>query len=149
MAEKANVLQTTLEVPYEGQVYVFRIPTPFDHIGIGARQREILRRIEPASGGDMTGLDAYTYTLLKALATFEVLLTAKGTTATWVWTADAKGLPVIDSAKFPPEVVLLVMNVVEVFDQKVDSFLFGGTGDGEPTSAETMESEQNPASESV
>ena len=143
MAEKATVLQNTIEVPYESATYAFRIPTPFDHIGIGARQREILRKIEPASGGDMTGLDAYTYTLLKALATFEVLLTAKGTTATWVWTADAKGLPVIDSAKFPPEVVLLVMNVVEVFDQKVDSFLFGGPGDGDTPGAKAMASESD------
>lgn len=146
MAEKANVLQTTIEVPYESETYVFRIPTPFDHIGIGARQREILRKIEPASGGDMTGLDAYTYTLLKALATFEKLIT-RGTTATWVWTADAKGLPVVDSEKFPAETVLLVMNVVEVLDQKIDSFLFGGTGDGIAPGAETVASEQNPASE--
>ena len=148
MAEKANVLQTTIEVPYESETYVFRIPTPFDHIGIGARQREILRKIEPASGGDMTGLDAYTYTLLKALATFEKLIT-RGTTATWVWTADAKGLPVVDSEKFPAETVLLVMNVVEVLDQKIDSFLFGGTGDGDTLSAETVASESNPASEPV
>ena len=140
MADKAPVLQDTLEVPYEGQTYVFRIPSPYDHIGIGARQREILRRIEPSSGGDMTGLDAYTYNLLKALATFEKLLT-KGTTATWVWTADAKGLPVVDSEKFPPETVLLVMNVVEEMERLLDIFLFGGTGDGEPTSAETVASE--------
>ena len=142
MAEKSNVLQTTLEVPYEGQVYVFRIPTPFDHIGIGARQREILRRIEPASGGDMTGLDAYTYNLLKALATFEKLL-VKGTTATWVWTADAKGLPVVDSEKFPPETVLLVMNVVEEMERLLDIFLFSGTGDGDTPGAETLESESD------
>ena len=148
MAEKAPVLQNTIEVPYESETYVFRVPTPYDHIGIGARQREILRRIEPSSGGDMTGLDAYTYTLLKALATFEKLI-ARGTTATWVWTADAKGLPVVDSEKFPPEVVLLVMNVVEVFDQKIDSFLFGGPGNGVPAGAKTLESEQNPASEPV
>ena len=148
MAEKAPVLQDKLEVPYESEVYVFKIPSPYDHIGIGARQREILRKIEPASGGDMTGLDAYTYTLLKALATFERLL-CKGTTATWVWTADAKGLPVVDSSSFPPETVLLVMNVVEVFDQKVDSFLFGGTGDGEPTSAETLASEPDTPSKPI
>ena len=148
MAEKANVLQTTLEVPYESETYVFRIPTPFDHIGIGARQREILRRIEPASGGDMTGLDAYTYNLLKALATFEKLIT-RGTTATWVWTADAKGLPVVDSEKFPPETVLLVMNVVEEMERLLDIFLFGGTGDGDTAGAKTLESESNPASESV
>ena len=148
MAEKANVLQNTIEVPYESETYVFRVPTPYDHIGIGARQREILRKIEPASGGDMTGLDAYTYTLLKALATFERLL-CKGTTATWVWTADAKGLPVVDSSSFPPETVLLVMNVVEVFDQKVDSFLFDRPGDGDTPGAETVASESNPASESV
>ena len=140
MSEKSNILQTTLEVPYEGQVYVFRIPTPFDHIGIGARQREILRRIEPASGGDMTGLDAYTYNLLKALATFEKLL-VKGTTATWVWTADAKGLPVVDSEKFPPETVLLVMNVVEEMERLLDIFLFGGPGNGDAPSAETLASE--------
>ena len=148
MSEKSNVLQTTLEVPYEGQTYVFRIPSPYDHIGIGARQREILRRIEPASGGDMTGLDAYTYNLLKALATFEKLL-VKGTTATWVWTADAKGLPVVDSEKFPPETVLIVMNVVEEMERLLDTFLFGGTGDGIAPVAETVESEQNPASEPV
>ena len=148
MAEKANVLQTTLEVPYEGQTYVFRIPTPYDHIGIGARQREILRRIEPASGGDMSGLDAYTYNLLKALATFERLL-CKGTTATWVWTADAKGLPVVDSEKFPPETVLLVMNVVEEMERLLDTFLFGGSGDGIAPSAETMASEQDTASKPV
>ena len=142
MAEKANVLQNTIEVPYESETYVFRVPTPYDHIGIGARQREILRKIEPASGGDMTGLDAYTYTLLKALATFERLL-CKGTTATWVWTADAKGLPVVDSSSFPPETVLLVMNVVEVFDQKVDSFLFDRPGDGDTPGAETLESESD------
>ena len=148
MSEKSNVLQTTLEVPYEGQTYVFRIPSPFDHIGIGARQREILRRIEPASGGDMTGLDAYTYNLLKALATFEKLL-SKGTTATWVWTADAKGLPVVDSSSFPPETVLIVMNVVEEMERLLDTFLFGGTGDGIAPVAETVASESNPASESV
>ena len=142
MAEKANVLQTTLEVPYEGQVYIFKIPTPFDHIGIGARQREILRRIEPSSGGDMTGLDAYTYNLLKALATFEKLLT-KGTTATWVWTADAKGLPVVDASKFPPQSVLLVMEVVDAFESALDRFLFGRTGDGEPVGAETLASESD------
>ena len=148
MAEKANVLQTTLEVPYEGQVYIFKIPTPFDHIGIGARQREILRRIEPSSGGDMTGLDAYTYNLLKALATFEKLLT-KGTTATWVWTADAKGLPVVDSEKFPAETVLLVMEVVNAFEVALDNHLFPGTGDGISPVPETVASESNPASESV
>ena len=142
MAEKANVLQTTLEVPYEGQVYVFRIPTPFDHIGIGARQREILRRIEPSSGGDMTGLDAYTYNLLKALATFEKLLT-KGTTATWVWTADAKGLPVVDSEKFPAETVLLVMEVVYAFEVALDNHLFPGTGDGIRPVPETVASESD------
>ena len=146
MAEKAPVLQNTLEVPYEGQTYVFRIPTPFDHIGIGARQREILRRIEPSSGGDMTGLDAYTYNLLKALATFEKLL-VKGTTATWVWTADAKGLPVVDSEKFPAETVLLVMEVVNAFEVALDNHLFPGTGDGNAPGAETVASEQNPASE--
>ena len=140
MSEKSNVLQTTLEVPYEGQTYVFRIPSPYDHIGIGARQREILRRIEPASGGDMTGLDAYTYNLLKALATFEKLIT-RGTTATWVWTADAKGLPVVDSEKFPPETVLLVMEVVNAFEVALDNHLFPGPGNGVPTSAETLASE--------
>ena len=142
MAEKANVLQTTLEVPYEGQTYVFRIPSPYDHIGIGARQREILRRIEPASGGDMTGLDAYTYNLLKALATFERLL-CKGTTATWVWTADAKGLPVVDSEKFPPETVLLVMEVVNAFEVALDNHLFPGPGDGDTPGAKAMASESD------
>ena len=148
MAEKAPVLQNTLEVPYEGQTYVFRIPSPYDHIGIGARQREILRRIEPASGGDMTGLDAYTYNLLKALATFEKLIT-RGTTATWVWTADAKGLPVVDSEKFPPETVLLVMEVVNAFEVALDNHLFPGPGNGDTAGAKTLESEQNPASEPV
>ena len=148
MAEKANVLQTTLEVPYEGQVYTFKIPTPYDHIGIGARQREILRRIEPSSGGDMTGLDAYTYNLLKALATFEKLIT-RGTTATWVWTADAKGLPVVDASKFPPQAVLLVMEVVDAYETALDRFLFGGPGNGDTPGAETVASESNPASESV
>ena len=142
MAEKAPVLQNTLEVPYEGQTYVFRIPTPFDHIGIGARQREILRRIEPASGGDMTGLDAYTYNLLKALATFEKLL-VKGTTATWVWTADAKGLPVVDSEKFPAETVLLVMEVVNAFEVALDNHLFPGPGDGDTPGAKAMASESD------
>ena len=142
MAEKANVLQTTLEVPYEGQTYVFRIPSPYDHIGIGARQREILRRIEPSSGGDMTGLDAYTYNLLKALATFEKLLT-KGTTATWVWTADAKGLPVVDSEKFPAETVLLVMEVVNAFEVALDNHLFPGPGDGDTPGAKAMASESD------
>ena len=148
MAEKAPVLQNTLEVPYEGQTYVFKIPSPYDHIGIGARQREILRRIEPASGGDMTGLDAYTYNLLKASATFEKLL-VKGTTATWVWTADAKGLPVVDSEKFPPETVLLVMEVVNAFEVALDNHLFPGPGNGDTAGAKTLESEQNPASEPV
>ena len=148
MAEKANVLQTTLEVPYEGQVYTFKIPSPFDHIGIGARQREILRRIEPASGGDMTGLDAYTYNLLKALATFEKLL-VKGTTATWVWTADAKGLPVVDSEKFPAETVLLVMEVVNAFEVALDNHLFPGTGDGIAPGAEVVASESDTPMQSV
>ena len=148
MAEKANVLQTTLEVPYEGQVYTFKIPSPFDHIGIGARQREILRRIEPTSGGDMTGLDAYTYNLLKALATFEKLIT-RGTTATWVWTADAKGLPVVDSSSFPPETVLLVMEVVNAFEVALDNHLFPGTGDGIAPVAKTLESESDTSVQSV
>ena len=142
MAEKANVLQNTIEVPYESETYVFRVPTPYDHIGIGARQREILRRIEPSSGGDMTGLDAYTYNLLKALATFEKLIT-RGTTATWVWTADAKGLPVVDASKFPPQAVLLVMEVVDAYETALDRFLFGRPGDGVPPSAEVVASESD------
>ena len=148
MSEKSNVLQTTLEVPYEGQTYVFRIPSPYDHIGIGARQREILRRIEPTSGGDMTGLDAYTYNLLKALATFEKLIT-RGTTATWVWTADAKGLPVVDSEKFPAETVLLVMEVVNAFEVALDNHLFPGTGDGIAPGAEVVASESDTPMQSV
>ena len=148
MTEKAPVLQDTLEIPYESEVYVFKIPSPLQHVAIGARQRELLRQTEPASGGDMTGLDAYTFTLLKALATFEKLIT-RGTTATWVWTADAKGLPVVDASKFPPQSVLLVMEVVDAFESALDRFLFGGPGNGDTAGAKTLESEQNPASEPV
>ena len=90
----------------------------------------------------MTGLDAYTYNLLKALATFEKLL-VKGTTATWVWTADAKGLPVVDSEKFPAETVLLVMEVVNAFEVALDNHLFPGTGDGNAPGAETVASESD------
>ena len=142
MAEKAPVLQDTLEIPYESEVYVFKIPSPLQHVAIGARQRELLRQTEPASGGDMTGLDAYTFTLLKALATFEKLIT-RGTTATWVWTADAKGLPVVDASKFPPQSVLLVMEVVDAFESALDRFLFNRTGDGDTPGAETLESESD------
>ena len=148
MTEKAPVLQDTLEIPYESEVYVFKIPSPLQHVAIGARQRELLRQTEPSSNGDMTGLDAYTFTLLKALATFEKLIT-RGTTATWVWTADAKGLPVVDASKFPPQAVLLVMEVVDAYESALDRFLFGRTGDGKPAGAKTLESEQNPASEPV
>ena len=140
MAEKATVLQDTLEIPYESEVYVFKIPSPLQHVAIGARQRELLRQTEPSSNGDMSGLDAYTFTLLKALATFEKLIT-RGTTATWVWTADAKGLPVVDASKFPPQAVLLVMEVVDAYETALDRFLFGGPGNGVPTSAETLASE--------
>ena len=148
MTEKAPVLQDTLEIPYESEVYVFKIPSPLQHVAIGARQRELLRQTEPSSNGDMTGLDAYTFTLLKALATFEKLIT-RGTTATWVWTADAKGLPVVDASKFPPQSVLLVMEVVDAFESALDRFLFNRPGNGHAASAEVVASESNPASESV
>ena len=148
MTEKAPVLQDTLEIPYESEIYVFKIPSPLQHVAIGARQRELLRQTEPSSNGDMTGLDAYTFTLLKALATFEKLIT-RWTTATWVWTADAKGLPVVDASKFPPQSVLLVMEVVDAYETALDRFLFGRPGDGVPAGAETVASESDSASEPV
>lgn len=138
-----DVLKTTIEIGYNGEVYVFKIPSPLDEIGIGSRQKAILLKSDETSNGDVAGLGSYERTLLTAMATFEKLI-VRGTTATWVWTPDDKTrLPIVDSSKFPPDSLVTVLEVVSLFNVEFDNFLSERNRYVEPVVPAPVESESN------
>ncbi len=135
----AELTQTTLTVMGGNEQFVFRIPSPFDQIKHGVRQREIIRRTDPTAAAEMDGLDQTTVFLTRCLATFEVFLVS--TTAAWPYSEGPDRKPVIDSSKFPPESITTVMEVAQGFETALDSFFVSRLGDGKPAGTENMESQ--------
>lgn len=100
-ASTNDALKTTLEIPFKGETFEFRIPTVLDDIKVGSRIREILRKADPESMGQVAGLDWATFNKLEACAGFELLL--KSSSAKWPWTENAQKQVIVDSTLFPAE----------------------------------------------
>ncbi len=135
-----DLVNNVITVPCEGESYALRIPTPFDQIAIGVKQKEILAKSYP--NFNPVNLDQFTESLLNGLALFEILIT-KGTTATWVWFADKNGKPAVDSSKFPAEAIRIVLEVTNLFQNEFDKFLYPGLYTEQPEQ-ETVESKPDP-----
>ena len=139
----AELNQNTLSVTAQGEHFTFRIPSPFDQIALGVRERDIVRRTDPEGIAEVSGLDAQTQWLLRCLATFELLLVS--TSAAWPYSKGPDGKPVVNSQAFPPQSIAVVMEVTQGFQTALDSFLFGGTEHGESSGPEGMAGQPNTA----
>lgn len=120
-----EITKTTLEVPVRGETYEFKIPSLHEEIAIGSRVTKLRRDIDPLWDGFSMGLDGNTAYMLRACATFELLL--KRASAQWVWSHEPNtGGPIVDSSKFPPDKVDLVMEVYQGFLEALSRFRQGG-----------------------
>lgn len=122
---RPRVLQNAIEVPFKGDTFSFRIPTILDEVKIGSRLREILRRADPESQGQVAGLDWMTFNRLEACAGFEILL--EKASATWPFQEDSHTKRVtVSSAAFPPAQAETVLTVYQGFQEALRTFRAGG-----------------------
>ena len=131
----SDVTQSTLTVPLGSDNFEFKIPTLYDEIRIGARMSEIRKNIDPAWDGFTQGLDGNTLYILRAAATFDVLLLRAS--QQWPFQKTATG-PVVDSGKFPENKVNDSLLIYQGFTEALTRFREGRTAD-----------EPKPASEAV
>ena len=119
-----ELLQDSITVSHNGDDFVFSIPSIHDEVRIGLKARA-LRQALVGPGGDVSedGLDRWTVYMLRACATFEVLL--RKSSAMWPWTAQAGG-PVVDSGKFPDDKVNDVLAIYSDQQEQLLSFREGG-----------------------
>jgi hypothetical protein len=112
-----NVLQKQLTVQYNGDDFVFKIPSMQDNLNILARANE-LRRDSTSDGNAISlGFDPAATTLTNQIATFRELLVS--TSAKWVYTAGPKG-PEMNLNNWPSDVP--ITEVVDKFNQELDTF---------------------------
>lgn len=97
-----DIFQSVIPVKVRDESFEFKIPTIHDEIRIGARMRELQKKLDPAWDGFGT-LDFNTTYLLRACATFELLL-QKGPKWCFSESRDAKDQPVVtcDTGVIPP-----------------------------------------------
>ncbi len=150
MEEKRNeVTADEISVEVKGRTYVFKVPSPLTWAAVGVRARD-LRRSEglPTSSygdpGDEDGLDIETILLFRGMALLERLLIR--TDATWVGSSDAKGMPVVDSKKFPSSAIPTIVEIAQRFNESLREFHEEGTGSNQSGSAEAVAGQPNPTS---
>lgn len=135
MAER-DLTKDTLEVSHGDAKYVFAIPTLADEIKLGLRERNIRREMDPASSGDVDGLDVSTILLVRAAAQFELLL--RSASVAWPYTPGAGGAPVVDYRRFPSDKVQEVVQVSLDFQAALNRFRGGGVRDGDAEGGEVV-----------
>lgn len=119
---ETNNLETALKneitVDYNGETFVFKIPSMKDRIDIAARAADLRKEADPKGQGITLGYDPSAVLLTDTVATFMVLL--KSTSAKWVYSPDDSGKPQIDLSKWQDDVPLL--EVVNQFNAELEKF---------------------------
>lgn len=140
-----NLLKETVEVTVNGDTFEFQIPSYYDELKIGTREKNIRREIEIELGGDPTStgdsLDGGTNFMVRTAATFEILL--RKSSATWPYTKGMNGSPVVDFKKWPKDKVGDAISVGVAFNAEIARFRSGGLSNGDASSAEAMEGQPN------
>lgn len=135
-----DALKNTIEVKldkYPDDIFIFRVPNIADEIRLGVHSRDLRVKMSPNSNPFEGGIDYGTTLMLRACATFELLLSQ--TSATWV-AKDDKGSPKIDSLEFPPERTEEIIDVVQAFNESLTTFRQKRIADRKPPSKETVAS---------
>lgn len=146
-----NLLKDTVEVTVNGDTFEFQIPSYYDEVRIGTREKNIRRELEIELGGDISStgdsLDPGTSFMIRTAATFELLL--RKSSATWPYTKGVNGAPVIDYKQWPKNKVSDAIAVGMAYNTEVSRFRTGGLSDGDASGAETMEGQSNTESIAV
>lgn len=137
----------TIEVPYRGETYEFRIPTIHDDIKIGARVKAIYRKLDPEFDG-MQGLDFNTQYQLRLCGTFEILLMRSS--AAWPFAANAaQGTVACDTALWRPEDAGLAGEVFNAFSEALGNFRTGGNPGKDPAQPKDLAGQPDPEGQPV
>lgn len=146
-----NILQDTIEIKHNNEVFIFRIPSYFDELKIGARERDIRREISQEIGGDISGnpdgLDSQTFFMIQTAARFEILL--QKADCNWMYSPGDDGKPIVDYKKWPKDKVGDIVSIGVRFTDELTTFRSGRVRDTEPTIPKTVESQSDPQSQSV
>jgi hypothetical protein len=121
MPETTNLetaLKNEIIIEYEGESYVFKVPSIKDRIKIAATGADLRKEADPKGNGITLGYDPTAVLFTDTIATFMVLL--KSSTAKWVYGGDVSNNPKIDLDKWPDSVP--VMEVVNQFNEELDKF---------------------------
>jgi hypothetical protein len=131
-------IQTTILVKHQSGDYEFKIPSLHDEIAVGARMDKIHRAIDPTWNGFTRGMDLDSEYALRAAAVFEVLL--KKASVQWPFEATPAG-PIVNSALFPPDKALTVMEVWQGYNDSLATFRQGGNSNKPAAPTETVASQ--------
>lgn len=146
-----NILQDTIEIKHNNEVFIFRIPSYFDELKIGARERDIRREISQEVGGDISGnpdgLDSQTFFMIQTAARFEILL--QKADCNWVYSPGEDGRPTIDYKKWPKDKVGDIVSIGVRFTDELTTFRSGRLRDPEPSSSEAMAGQPDPQPQPV
>jgi len=136
-----ELLQSTLEIPFKGDLFIFKIPSIHDDLRVGGRIRALRTLTDPDWSGFGGGLDADTAYALRAAATFEVLL-QKG--PAWVFTAGTDEKPIVDTSKIPIDKNEAVYEVYSLYGTALDSFRGRGNLNKDAAGEKAVASGQDP-----
>lgn len=120
-AQAPNPLSDTMTVTYDGDHYIFAIPSLVDEMKIGIRMRDIRRRILPEGDISDFGLDQNTLYFNRACATFELMLRKTSANPPWPYSSGPSG-PVVDCEKFPTDKASTVIGVYGALQQQLLTF---------------------------
>lgn len=137
---ETELLKTEFLIPYKGDNFVFKIPSLFDDVALASRVRKICGDIDPTNPTE-NGLSEDAMYRVRALATFEVLLTKSS--AEWPWSPGKDGKPVVDCQKFPANRAGDALRIYFDYQSQLNTFRDGGNLDSGPPSTEAVAGEPN------
>lgn len=138
MAED-NILKDTIDVTPNTITYTFGVPSLSDEIKLGIIERNIRRDLDPTTGGDPSGLDGTTYTLVQTAAVFQYLL--RGCTDKWPYSTDANGKPTVDYTKWDKQRIGEAIQAYIAYRDAVNRFRETGVLNGNGKSEVPVEGE--------
>jgi len=141
-----DVLQSTFDVPFDGDTYTFRIPGIKHDIEVGYRAADVRRRAYPEAMGAISTLDWQSANFARYCALLELYL-VRSTTAWPYGFGDGDDLskvdfskpPAVDFEKFPSDRAETVMELGAAFDQEVARFRSRRNPRGRSAGAEAVD----------